>query len=266
MKVCGLYSIGRFVACVVAVDLVVNIFIYFVGLAGVIEYDPVSAELSATISRPRIVHRGSGHTLEEHMKYTFTAVTLAGFAMAAGAQDFSLSIVAAGDPFSGTTMTLDVISDASAGTHMLGGGFALSIFENNSLINNITWQAASWSQFNTDDGYDAGSGDYNQVIFGQLVIPGVPPFDVPAPGSEIGGLIGSFVVELDRELNLFDQISFEFVAGSPFTLQVIDINTGESFESSQGNLALNGLYINIPAPSSLALLGLGGLAASRRRR
>lgn len=200
------------------------------------------------------------------MKYAIATVTLAGFTIAAGAQDFSLSIVAAGDPFSGTTMTLDVIGDASVGTHMLGGGFALSIFENNSLINNITWQAASWSQFNTDGGYDAGSGDYNQVIFGQLVIPGVPPFDVPAPGSEIGGLIGSFVVELDRELNLFDQLSFEFVAGSPFSLEVIDINAGQTFQSSQGNLAFNGFYINIPAPSSLALLGLGGLAASRRRR
>lgn len=204
------------------------------------------------------------------MKYAVRAIALAGISMTATAgpvaPDFSLSMIANGDVFSGTTITIDVIGDSSVGTHMLGGGFAMSVTENNDLVNNITWQAASWSQFNTDGGYDAGSGDYNQVTFGQLVIPGVPPFDIPAPGSELGQSIGSFVIELDRELNLLDQLSFEFVAASPFSLEVIDINSGETFRSSNGNLALNGFYINIPSPSGLALLGVGGLAAGRRRR
>ena len=200
------------------------------------------------------------------MNKSIACIAIAGIASGVFAQDFSLSLVAASDPFSSPTLTIEVYGDASVGTHMLGGGFELAIWENNDLINNITWQAAGWSQFNTDGGYDAGSGDYNQVIFGQLVIPGVPPFDVPAAGSGLGERIGSFVVELDRSLNLFDQLMFDFVAGSPFSLEVIDVNTGESFQSSQGNLELNGLYINIPAPSSLALLGLGGLVVGRRRR
>ena len=72
------------------------------------------------------------------------------------------------------------------------------------------------------------------------------------------------VVELDRQLNLTDQISFDFIGGDPFSLQVIDIDTGVAFSSATDNLALNGLHI--PAPSSLALLGLGGLAVGRRRR
>lgn len=147
------------------------------------------------------------------------------------------------------------------GTHMLGGSF--SLVTSSSVVSNMTWTPASWSAFNSDGGY-AGGGDYNPVIFGQLVIPGVPPFDVPAVGSELGQRIGSFQVTVDQFCGVLDM---ELVAQSPFTLEVLDLNTGETFQSSNGNLSLNGATISVtPAPSSLAVLGLGGFATLRRRR
>lgn len=196
------------------------------------------------------------------MNKSIVCIAIAGFAVSASAQDFSLTILAP-NVFDGlTTITLDIIGDASVGTHMLGGGFGLST-NSSSLVTNITWTPASWSAFNTDGGYD-GNGNYNQIIFGQLVIPGVPPFDVPAAGSGLGMNIGSFQIELTQPLNLMTGINFSFVTYGPFSLEVVDINTGQTYQDIDGNLILNGL--SVPTPSSLALLGLGGLAVGRRRR
>jgi len=196
------------------------------------------------------------------MKNALALIAVAGIASAASAQNFSLSI--AGAPTSvaeGATFTIDIIGDADVGTHMLGGSFTMS--SNSALVSNITWSNASWSAFNTDGGY-AGNGNYGANIFGQLVIPGVPPFDVPAVGSELGSAIGSFQVTLGAGTGVLD---LGLGAESPFTLQVLDVNTGTLSDSSQGQLSLNGASINVtPAPSALALMGLGGLVAGRRRR
>lgn len=205
---------------------------------------------------------------EREMKNAMCVFAVAGLVGSASAQDFSLSIAGApttvGATF-GVTITIDIIGDASVGTHMLGGSFALEIVGGNSTVLDMTWIPAAWSAFNTDGGFD-GNGNYNQVIFGQLVIPGVPPFDVPAAGSELGSLIGSFQIEISA-INGFIALDLFLVAQDPFSLEVLDVVTGETFQSSAGNLALNGASIYmLPTPSSLALIGLGGLAASRRRR
>ena len=199
------------------------------------------------------------------MKNTLALAVVAGLATVASAQDFSLSIVDAPiqvDSTVNTTFTFDVIGDASVGTHILGGSFAVE--SNSGLVTNMSWDPADWSQFDTDNGY-AGNGNYNQVIFGQLVIVGVPPFDVPGPGSELGGVIGTFTVDIAA--NSAGTIDFSLLAQSPFSLEVVDVNTGETAQSVDGNLSLNGASINVvPAPSAMALLGLGGLVAGRRRR
>ena len=200
------------------------------------------------------------------MKTSIALVAVAGFAAAASAgQNFSLSIAGAPatvDSTGGATITVDIIGDSDFGTHMLGGSFAMT--SGSGMVSGMTWAAASWSAFNTDGGY-AGNGDYNAVIFGQLVIPGVPPFDVPAAGSELGSAIGSFqIVIADGSFGTLD-LSLE--GQSPFTLQVLDLIGGGTADSSGGSLTLNGASINVvPAPSAMALLGLGGLVAGRRRR
>lgn len=195
------------------------------------------------------------------MKNAVFVLAIAGLALTSSAQEFSLSISGAPASFGSTgTFTFDIIGDASVGTHMLGGSFALET--NNPQISNIVWTPASWSAFNTDGGF-AGNGNYNPVIFGQLVIPGVPPFDVPAPGSELGSVIGSFQITLSFFIGI---IELNLVAQSPFTLEVFDVSTGETFQSSPDNLTLNGATVFTPSPSTLGLFGMGGLVAARRRR
>jgi hypothetical protein len=199
------------------------------------------------------------------MKKSCIVLAFAGLATLASAQDFSLSIVGPSVGITDfATFTVEVYGDASLGTHMLGGSFAIEATLTEFEVLNMTWLPASWSSFNTDGGY-AGAGNYNQVIFGQLVIPGVPPFDQPAPGSELGGLIGSLQIDVGQ-LGFWG-IELQLIAQDPFSLQTIDINTGETFKSSSGNITLGSFSAYfIPAPASLALLGLGGLAAGRRRR
>ena len=212
--------------------------------------------------------RGGVRKQESEMKNAMCMLAVAGLVGTAGAQDFSLSIAGAPatvDATSAVTITIDIVGNASVGTHMLGGSFALVTGGHNATVIDMTWIPASWSAFNTDGGFD-GNGNYNPVIFGQLVIPGVPPFDVPAAGSELGNSIGSFQVVISAVSGFFS-LDFHLVAQDPFSLEVLDLATGETFQSSAGNLSLNGASITvIPSPSSLALIGLGGLAASRRRR
>ncbi len=199
------------------------------------------------------------------MKNAIALIAVAGIAGAASAQNFTLSLVGAPATVAeGAVFTFDVIGDADVGTHMLGGAFTLS--SDSALIADMSWDNASWDQFPTDGGY-AGSGNYNQVIFGQLVIPNVPPFDVPGAGSEVGGVIGTFTVTLAATGT--GVIDFALGSSQPFTLQTVDINTGALYDDSQAGstLTLNGASVSVvPAPSALALLGLGGLAAGRRRR
>ncbi len=196
------------------------------------------------------------------MKNAVALIAVAGIASVASAQNFSLSVVpSATSVAEGGSFTLSVFGDADVGTHMLGGSFSMT--SGSGLIDSMSWSPASWSSFNTDNGY-AGGGDYNSVIFGQLVIPGVPPFDQPAAGSDVGNLIGSFQVNLGAGTGLID---FQLNGESPFTLQTIDTNTGGLFDSTQGQLSLGSTRVTVtPAPSALALLGLGGIAAGRRRR
>jgi len=198
------------------------------------------------------------------MKYAMTTIALAGLTMTAGAQNFSLNLVPSiTDIHQGSVFTIDIYGDADVGTHMLGGAFALE--SDGQCITDMQWNSASWSAFNTDGGF-AGEGDYNEVIFGQLIIPNVPPFDVPAPGSELGSLIGSFTVFLDQ--NIGDtSITFQLVEASPFSLETVDIITGETFQSSDGNLSLGSVTITgIPTPGTISIFGGLGLLACRRRR
>ncbi|MHA7812297.1 MAG: hypothetical protein ACX94C_02730 [Phycisphaerales bacterium] len=188
---------------------------------------------------------------------------VAGCATAAVAQNFSLTFVPSVTSVGlGTaTFTATVYGDADTGSHLLGGAFSVQASGATQFVQDMTWNPASWSQFDTDNGY-AGQGNYNQVVFGQLVIPGIFP---PAPGSELGSAIGTF--EFTIASGYSNQIiEFELVAGSPFTLETVDSVSGDTFQSSNGNLTLGAFRIGLPTPGTASLLAFGGLMATRRRR
>ena len=195
------------------------------------------------------------------MKNAVALIAVAGIASAATAQNFSLSMTpSVSETVEGGSFTVTVFGDSDQGTHLLGGEFVLT--SGSGLIDTMTWSNAAWSAFNTDNGY-AGNGDYNSVIFGQLVIPGIFP---PAPNSELGQAIGSFQVDLVASGT--GMIDFQLVAGGgDFTLQTVDSVSGDLFDDRNGQLSLGSGRVTVtPAPSALALLGLGGIAAGRRRR
>lgn len=200
------------------------------------------------------------------MKNTVALIALAGIASVASAQNFELSIVPSSTAVAeGESFTLSIFGDADVGTHLLGGAFTLT--SDSALVSGMSWTNAAWSAFNTDGGY-AGNGNYNQVIFGQLAIPDLFP---PAPNSELGSLIGTFQVDLISPAGgASGNINFQLGNGTPFTLQTIDMNTGAlPRDIDGGNLILGSASVTVgtvPAPSALALLGLGGIAAGRRRR
>ncbi|MBL4697454.1 MAG: PEP-CTERM sorting domain-containing protein [Phycisphaerales bacterium] len=202
------------------------------------------------------------------MKKASLLIALAGLTAAAAAQDFSLSIAGAPttiDATNGATITIDIIGDSTHGEVMMGGRF--SMISGSGLISNMTWTPAPWSAFNTDGGY-AGNGDYNEVAFGQISHQGPQ-----TAGSQLGMAIGSFQIQIAA--GSFGVIDLEILGGLPFALETAfwpfdGFPTGGAVDvrdSSNGTLILNGASINVvPAPSALALLGLSGLAASRRRR
>jgi len=108
------------------------------------------------------------------------------------------------------------------------------------------------------------------VIFGQFVVL-TDLFDfLPGAGSELGGRIGRFEVDFDDGLSS-TYIDFNFTTDPErFALKAVDVDgvarTTQSLDSNSGDLTLNGFRIIVPTPSSLVLIGLGGLATTKRRR
>lgn len=195
------------------------------------------------------------------MRYAALLVAgVAGFASQTSAQNFVLTIVPSSTTIAdGDSFSLSVYGNADVGTHLLGGAFSLN--SDNAVIDSITWNPAAWSQFNTDGGY-AGNGNYNQVIFGQLVIPGIFP---PAPNSELGSLIGAF--QVNTVAGGVGYVDFHLIAGSPFTLESVDSITGHTFQSSTGDLTLGSTSVLVyPTPGVLSGFAVCALVRTRRRR
>lgn len=191
------------------------------------------------------------------------AAAVAGCASIAGAQDFTLSLVPNLDVIdcSGGTFTVSVYGDSSFGTHILGGSFGFEIGEGAQFITDISWQAADWSQFNTDGTY-TGTGAYTPVVFGQLVIPGIFP---PAPGSELGSLIGSYQIQYTQGSPLLMELNL--TEGSPFTLETVDAVSGQTFQDTSGKLTIHNTQVLLcPSPGTVTGLCFAGLMATRRKR
>ena len=211
------------------------------------------------------------------MKNVVVFTALAGLASAAvaGAPSGTLSIIPSTmtvDSSATTSFTLAVYGDANFGTHLFGGAFALDATGGEGIVTGMSYTSATWAEGGLNDRGAGADGDYDGIVFGQIILG--PPFNIPpAAESALGGggvFIGSFQVEIAA--NSEGTINWQAIADSisTFALEVYDENQGlpgvrianDDF-TGFGSASVN---VVIPAPSSMALLGLGGLVAGRRRR
>ena len=199
------------------------------------------------------------------MKNAIALAAVAGIASAAAAQSASLSIVPSAttiDSTVTTSFTLSVYGDADFGTAFAGGEFGLSA-TGGSMVNGMTGAAAAWGAgFQNDRGH-AGAGNHDGLVFGQLIF---PPVLNPAPESALPGpvLLGVMTVSIDA--SSAGVIDWSTAAGmGDFILEVFD--NGDASFTQLTSVDHGTARVNIvPAPSAMALLGLGGLVAGRRRR
>ncbi len=203
------------------------------------------------------------------MKSTLTLVAVAGLASAATAQTGSLSITSSAmtvDSTTTTSFTLSVYADADFGTAIAGGGFSLSAVGGAGIVTDMVGSTPDWAALGFQDNGHAGDGNYNGLIFGQLIF---PPFIPAAPESMLGSgpvLVGTFAVTIAADsAGVIDWSTGGGVG--PFVLEVFTDDGGSGVMTQLTDLDFGGVSVNVvPAPSAMALLGLGGLVAGRRRR
>lgn len=202
------------------------------------------------------------------MKNTLALIAVAGIATVASAQSGSLSMTssAASVDTSGAaaTFTLSVWGDADFGTHIGGGGFALSATGGAGIVTSMAASVPAWGALGFEDNGAAGDGNYNAVIFGQLIF---PPIIAPSADSALGNgavLLATFSVTAAADsTGTIDWSTAD--AGGDFVLEIYD-EADASF-TRLTSVDFGGVSVNVvPAPSAMALLGLGGLVAGRRRR
>ncbi len=203
------------------------------------------------------------------MKSTLTLVAVAGLASAATAQTGSLSITSSAmtvDSTTTTSFTLSVYADADFGTAIAGGGFSLSAVGGAGIVTDMVGSTPDWAALGFQDNGHAGDGNYNGLIFGQLIF---PPFIPAAPESMLGSgpvLVGTFAVTIAADSAGVVDWSTGGGVG-PFVLEVFTDDGGSGVMTQLTDLDFGGVSVNVvPAPSAMALLGLGGLVAGRRRR
>jgi len=194
---------------------------------------------------------------------------VAGCVSAAAGQTGSLNIVASQtviDTTVSSVLTLSVFASADFGTHIAGGGFALAAVGGGGIVQDMDGEAVLWAQPGDNDRGHLGDGNYRGFVFGQFTI--LPNFP-PAPESELGaGAV--HVVTFTVELAAFQYGVIEWtVTTDPFSppefLGIFDSNTNSTTLIS--DVAFGSVQISVvPAPSALALVGLGGLVVGRRRR
>jgi len=204
------------------------------------------------------------------MKSTLALVAVAGLASAAAAQTGSLSITSSAATVDTTgaaaTFTLSVWGDADFGTHISGGGFAMNAVGGAGVVTDMVASSAAWGALGFQDNGHTGDGNHAGMIFGQLIF---PPFIPADPASALGAgpvLLGSFAVTVAA--NSAGTVDWTTAGGVGDFILEIFTDDGAAGSFTQLTAVTHGAAsVNVvPAPSAMALLGLGGLVAGRRRR
>ncbi len=209
------------------------------------------------------------------MRKSIVMAAVAGVASAASAQTASLSIVASQSVVNSavtTSITLAIYADADFATNVAGAAFTLGATGGAGVVDGMALGSVpTWGGLGEGDLGDGGDGNYNGVIMGQIIF---LPFIEPDPASALGSgpvLIANMVVTIVAGST--GVIDWTVGGGiGTFALELFDANAnpdgnppGESFQIAAPVFGSEQVTV-IPAPSALALLGLGGLVAGRRRR
>ncbi|MFK7760177.1 MAG: PEP-CTERM sorting domain-containing protein [Phycisphaerales bacterium] len=209
------------------------------------------------------------------MKNAIALAAVAGIASAAAAQSGSLSIVASQsvvDSTATSSITLQIFGDADFGTHLTGAAFMLNAEGGAGVVDSISLDSVgAWGALGQDSFGDAGDGNHAGVIMGQITF---LPFIQPDAASALGAgpvLLATMNVSI-AALSAGD-VTWTLAGGiGTFALEVIDVNAnplgnppGEITALAAPSFGSATVSV-VPAPSAMALLGLGGLVAGRRRR
>ncbi|MBL4809752.1 MAG: PEP-CTERM sorting domain-containing protein [Phycisphaerales bacterium] len=204
------------------------------------------------------------------MKNTIAIAAIAGIASAAAAQNVTLNIVASQTLVNSNTtsmITLSVYGSADFGTHVAGGGFSLSAAGGAGVIGAMDGTAEAWGGIGENDIGDGGDGNYTGIVFGQLI---APPFFPPAPESDFSAgetLLVTFTVQIIAgSSGVIDWSTAIAPVGGGVILNIFDAGDGSLTDVFSATFGSTGAVTVVPAPSAMALLGLGGLVAGRRRR
>ena len=204
------------------------------------------------------------------MKNAIALAAVAGIASAAAAQTATLNIVASQTLVDSTVtnmITLSVYGSADFGTHVSGGGFSLSAAGGAGVVGAMAGAPEAWGAIGLNDLGDGGNGNYAGLVFGQLI---APPFFPPDVASDFSGgevLLATFTVEiLAGSEGVIDWSTAIAPVGGGVVLQIFDAGDDSLTDVLSGSFGSSGAVTVVPAPSAMALLGLGGLVAGRRRR
>ena len=203
------------------------------------------------------------------MKNAIALAAVAGIASAAAAQTATLNIVASQSVVNSQVtnmITLSVYGSADFGTHIAGGGVQLSAAGGAGVVGAMGVGVEAWGAIGFADQGDAGDGNYTGVVFGQLIF---PPLFPPAPESDFSNgevLLATFTVEiLAGSAGQIDWSSAAVASAGGVVLNIFDAGDNSATDVTAANFGGASVTV-VPAPSAMALLGLGGLVAGRRRR
>jgi len=168
-----------------------------------------------------------------------------------------------------TSFTLSVFGSASFGTHIEGTVFdLLTAGPLGNGITNITPTFPAWSTASSWGGH-IGNGELVGYTAGQVIF---PPNFLPHPDTDFRTnpvLLGVF--ELDVAAGSSGTVNWMTSGGVSGNgeMRVYDEVTGTTMQFITGGPAViagSASVTFVPAPSSLGVLGVGGLVVGRRRR
>jgi len=208
------------------------------------------------------------------MKNAIALAAVAGLATGAMAQDLSLTPSGTTFDTSGGSVTFTVLAfaDNFAGEEAVSGTGNIGISGSGSAVGGVTDVTVlrpAWANLFGIDGAFDGNGGHTGADGGQIIL---EPFFPPAPDSLFANgpvnFFGWTYTVAAGTVGSLDLAMFE-EANTSFIIQTFDADAPAPglTDWREGDVNLSGATVNfVPAPSAMALLGLGGLVAGRRRR